>query len=178
MLQTLLAERFKLVVHHETRQLPIYALAFARRDRRLGPMLRRSQVDRAALPANPNVPLPTFGTPRCEAEGPPCSPGLGIGGVFKGVAMTIPELTVFVSKWLDRAVSDRTGLTGSFDVELQFSPEGLTGIDPGPPGVERPPNENPSIFIAVQEQLGLKLESTKGPVDVLIIDRAEKPTEN
>jgi uncharacterized protein (TIGR03435 family) len=123
------------------------------------------------------MPLPTFGTPRCEAEGPPCSPGLGISG-FEGSAMTIPELTVFLSKWLDRAVSDRTGLTGSFDVELGFSPEGLTGIAPGPPGVERPPNDNPSIFIAVEEQLGLKLESTKGPVDVLVIDHAEKPTEN
>jgi uncharacterized protein (TIGR03435 family) len=177
MLQTLLADRFKLVVHHETRQLPIYALEFARRDRKLGPMLRRSPVDRAVLPANPDVPLPTFGTPKCEVEGPPCSPGLGIGG-FKGNAMTMPELTVFLSKWLDRAVSDRTGLTGSFDVELGFSPEGLTGILPRPPGVERPPNDNPSIFIAVDEQLGLKLESTKGPVDVLVIDHAEKPTEN
>jgi len=60
-------------------------------------------------------------------------------------------------------------------VELQFSSEGLPGPTP-PPGVERPANENPSIFTAVQDQLGLKLESTKGLVDVLVIDPAEKPT--
>ena len=89
--------------------------------------------------------------------------------------MTLTEFSVFLSKWLDRAVLDRTRLTGRFDVELQFSPDGLLGIDPGPPGVERPVNDSPSIFIAVQEQLGLKLESTKGPVDVLVIDHVQKP---
>ena len=179
MLQTLLAQRFKLVVHHETRQLPIYALVIARRDKRLGPMLRRSQIDPASLPMNPNVQLPTSGTLRCEADGGPCSPGVGAAGVFKGSAMTMAELTVFLSKWLDRTVSDRTKLTGVFDAEFQFSFEGLAGAPSGPPGVERPAtNDNPSIFTAVQERLGLKLESTKAPVDVLVIDHAEKPTEN
>lgn len=75
-------------------------------------------------------------------------------------------------------MSDRTGLTGTFDVELQFSSEGLPGAPAGPPGVERPPSEGPSIFAAVQEQLGLQLKSTRGPIDVLVIDRAEKPTED
>ena len=182
MLQTLLAERFKLVVHHETRELPIYALVLARRDRKLGPKLRRSEVDSAALrgnPDNPPIPLPAFGTPACDAAGGArCSPGLGFAGVFKGSAMTITDLTPYLSKWLDRTVSDRTGLTGAFDVELQFSPEGLPGAPTGPPGVERPPSEGPSIFTAVQEQLGLKLESTKGPVDVVVIDHAERPTED
>jgi uncharacterized protein (TIGR03435 family) len=92
--------------------------------------------------------------------------------------MTMAELTLTLSKWLDRTVLDRTGLTGAFDVELQFSWEGLPGAPGRPPGVERPPNDNPSIFTAVQEQLGLKLESTRGPVDILVIDHAEKPTEN
>jgi uncharacterized protein (TIGR03435 family) len=179
MLQTLLAQRFKMDVHHETRQLPIYALVIARRDKRLGSMLRRSQINRAVLPTNPNVSLSAFGTPRCEAEGGPCGPGLSATGIFKGNAMTMAELTVFLSKWLDRTVSDRTGLTGAFDVEFQFSFEGLPGAPLGPPGVERPATtDNPSIFSAVQEQLGLKLESTKGPVDVLVIDHAEKLMEN
>jgi len=62
------------------------------------------------------------------------------------------------------------------DVELQFSTEGLPGAPTGPPGVERPPSEGPSIFTAVQDQLGHKLESTKGPVDVLVIDHVERPT--
>jgi uncharacterized protein (TIGR03435 family) len=103
---------------------------------------------------------------------------LGIAGVFKESAMTTTELTIYLSRWLDRTVSDRTGLKGAFDVELQFSTEGLLGVPSGPPGVERPPSEGPSIFTAAQEQLGLKLESTKGPVDVLVIEHAEKPAKD
>jgi uncharacterized protein (TIGR03435 family) len=182
MLQALLAQRFKLAVHHEMKDMPVYALVLARRDHRLGPKLRRSEVDSAALRGNPNnlpIPLPAFGTPACDAaSGARCSPGLDFAGVFKGSAMTMTELSPYLSRWLDRTVSDRTGLTGAFDVELQFSPDGLQGVPTGPPGVERPPSEGPSIFTAVQEQLGLKLESTKGPVDVLVIDRAERPTED
>ena len=86
------------------------------------------------------------------------------------------DLTVYLSRWLDRLVFDRTGLTGAFEVELQFSSEGLPGLPTPPPGVQRPPNDYPSIFVGVQEQLGLKLESTKGPVDVLVIDHVERPT--
>jgi uncharacterized protein (TIGR03435 family) len=183
MLQTLLAQRFRLSVHHETNQLPIYALVIARRDRALGPKLRRPEIDCAALRRNANTPSTaplTFGTPAFDAAGGvPCfNSGLNVNGTFRGVGMTMPELTVPLSKWLDRAVSDRTGLTGAFDVELQFSLEGLPGVPAGPPGVERPPNDNPSIFTAVQEQLGLKLESTKGPIDVLVIDHAERLTPN
>lgn len=182
MLQTLLAQRFKLAVHHERKDMPVYALVLARRDRRLGPKLRRSELNTAAVRGNPNnppIPLPTFGTPACDAAGGArCSPGLGIGGVFKGGAMTTTELTVYLSRWLDRTVIDRTGLTGAFDVEFQFSSDGLPGAPTGPPGVERPPSDGPSIFTAVQEQLGLKLESTRSPVDILVIDHAEKPTED
>jgi uncharacterized protein (TIGR03435 family) len=77
---------------------------------------------------------------------------------------------------LDRQVLDRTGLTGTFDVELQFSSEGLPGLATPPPGVERPANDYPPLLTGVQEQLGLRLESMKGPVDVLVIERAERPT--
>src|SRR5262249_7930224 len=149
-------------------------------DQKLGPKLRHSELDLAALRGNPNipsVPIPTFGTPACEASGARCSPGLGAEGVFKGDPVTMTELTTYFSRWLDRPVSDRTGLTGSFEVELQFSFEGLPGASTGPLGVERPQTtDNPSIFTAVQEQLGLKLQSTRGPVEVLVIDHAEKPT--
>ena len=80
-----------------------------------------------------------------------------------------------LSRLSNRPVVDRTGLPGSFDVDLQFNPEGLAGF--APPGVDRPAavNERPSIFTALQEQLGLKLESMRGPVDVLVIDSAERP---
>jgi uncharacterized protein (TIGR03435 family) len=179
MLQTLLAQRFNLVLHHETKEQPVYALVLARRDRKLGPKLRRSDMDRAAALQgdvnNPSMLRPAFGTPACEAAGGACGPGINIAGVFKGSAMTMAQLNGYLSRWLDRAVLDRTGLIGAFDVELQFASEGLQAIPTGPPGVERPPNDNPSIFIAVQEQLGLKLEPTKGPVEVLVIDSAQHP---
>lgn len=175
MLQTLLAQRFKLVVHHETRELPIYTLVLARRDRTLGPKLRKSDLDCAAILAARRSSNPPVFVP---AMLDPCGSGESIEGVLKGGAMTMADLTVYFSRWLDRTVSDRTGLTGAFDVELQFSSEGLPGLPTPPPGVQRPPNDYPSIFVGVQEQLGLKLESTRGPVDVLVIDHAEKPTEN
>jgi hypothetical protein len=153
-----------------------------RRDRTLGPKLRRSEFGNPTLRGNPNnppIPLATFGTPACDvAGGARCSPGLDVAGVFKGGAMTTTELTVYLAKWLDRPVLDRTGLAATFDVEFQFSPEGLPGAPTEPPGVERPPSEGPSIFTAVREQLGLKLESTKGAVDVLVIDQADKPTKD
>jgi len=179
MLQTLLAQRFKLAVHHETRDMPVYAVVPARRDRTLGPKLRQMDVDCAALRHSPNYrPGPVFGTPAFDpANHDVCGSGVSVEGILKG-GMTMADMAVTISRWMDKAVLDRTGLTGTFDVELQFSSEGLPGVPGPPPGVERPPNDNPSIFTAVQEQLGLKLESTRGPVDILVIDHAEKPTEN
>ena len=173
MLQTLLAQRFKLAVHHETKQLPVYALVLARRDRQLGPKLQRSDVDCAALfaarrSANPPVFVP--------ASLDPCSSGVSITGVMSSGSMTMQDLSAWLSRLLDRAVSDRTALTGAFSVELQFMTEGLPGLPAPPPGVERPPSDGPSIFTAVQEQLGLKLESATGAVDVLVIDHVEHPT--
>ena len=80
-----------------------------------------------------------------------------------------------LSRVMNRIVRDQTGVTGSFDVDLDFNPEGLPGL--APPSLDRPGplNDKPVIFTAIQEQLGLKLESTKGPVDVLVIDHAEQP---
>jgi uncharacterized protein (TIGR03435 family) len=85
----------------------------------------------------------------------------------------------FLASFGDRLVIDGTGLTGSFDLDLRFRPEDLPGLAP-PPGADRPlPSEDaPSLFAALQEQLGLKLESTKGPVDVLVIDSVEHPSED
>ena len=85
-----------------------------------------------------------------------------------------------LSGWVGRVVLDRTGLVGGFDVDLTWTPDQLPQ-GPRPPGApELPPIDpnGPSLFTALQEQLGLKLESTKGRVDVLVIDRAEKPTED
>jgi bla regulator protein blaR1 len=169
MLRALLKERFGLVLHTEVRDAPVYVLSLAGNDGKLGPQIRRSELDCPALRANRGS-GPAAGNARNA-----CGSGIGFMGSLKGGAMTMTDLSWTFSTLLDRVVLDRTGLTGSFDVELQFNPEGLPGL-PGPPGVERPPIDSPSLFTAIQEQLGLRLESTRGPVEVLVIDRAEQPT--
>jgi uncharacterized protein (TIGR03435 family) len=78
---------------------------------------------------------------------------------------------------LNRTVTDRTGLSGGFDADAQFDPNGLPGMVQLRPD-EQPANDAPSLITTIQEQLGLKLESTKGPVDVLVIDHVEHPTED
>jgi uncharacterized protein (TIGR03435 family) len=89
-----------------------------------------------------------------------------------------------LARFVNRTVVDRTGLTGNYDLELQWTPDQMPqglGRGEGPPGAPAlPPIDpnGPSVFTAVQEQLGLKLESTKAPIDVLIVDRAERPTED
>jgi uncharacterized protein (TIGR03435 family) len=156
MTRALLAERFKLVVHNERREMPIYALVLARSDGTFGAQLRRTTVDCATAKD-------------CGTRGGP--------GTLRGRGITMVQLAISVLPWVDRLAVDRTGLTGTFDVDLQWTPDRLP---PGasPPGVSPPPidTNSASIFTAVQEQLGLKLESTKGPVDVLVIDHVEPPT--
>jgi uncharacterized protein (TIGR03435 family) len=143
MLRGLLAERFNLQTHHETRELQVYALVLARRDRRLGPFLRPSTQ------ASPLVTAP------------------GVAGAH---AAPISLLTLLLSGMVQRLVVDRTGLTGTYDYELHWTPEATAASEVSPA------SDNPSIFTAVEEQLGLKLQSTKAPVDVLVIDHVGKPT--
>jgi uncharacterized protein (TIGR03435 family) len=174
-LQSLLADRFALTAHRETRHHPIYALALARADRSLGPRLRRSQVDRAkvreaAAVARRENKLP----PRVEC-------GLTADRTFGFCGMTIEELAGFLPEFAGRMVVDRTGLTGAFDLEFRFdASRPIPGAGPGggfpiqPAGPADP--DMPSIFTALQEQLGLKLEAQTGPVDVLVIDHVEQPT--
>jgi uncharacterized protein (TIGR03435 family) len=181
-LQALLTDRFRLVTHTETRELPIFALALARQDGQLGPKLTRSTADCTPLPGargEPPAPrpMPTF----APGERPQCGWMGGRGNVIAG-GLSMKELATNLSRIIGGLVVDRTGLTGNFDWTLDFAPDpnfaGRGDLPPLPPGAvpDRPPLEGPSIFAALQEQLGLKLESTKGPVDVLVIDSAEKPT--
>jgi bla regulator protein blaR1 len=175
MLQALLKERFGLVVHSATQSLPSYALTVARKDRKLGPELVRTSVDCAASKAarGNRPPVPAESRPRC---GFVFAPGYIIGG-----AVTLPEFAAALSRpsRADKTVVDRTGLKERFNLKLRWTPEQMPRLIPGgpPPGAPPLPDPNgPSIFTALQEQLGLKLESTRGPVDVLVIDRVERPT--
>jgi uncharacterized protein (TIGR03435 family) len=172
MLRSLLEQRFKLVVHHENRDAPFYALVLARSDRKLGPQFQHSDVDcRALLAARGGSPTP----PPTPGQRPLCRADTARGGTMIGGALTMADIVNTLSRLLNRVVTDRTGLSGSFDVDLQFSPEGVEGLAPSSLDQPVPFTDKPSLFTALQEQLGLKLESTEGPVDVLVIDRAERP---
>jgi uncharacterized protein (TIGR03435 family) len=184
MLQTLLEDRFKLKVHRETREVPVYALMAAKN----GPKLP-SAKEGGCTAFTPNGPPPP---PPAPGQFPPtpCG-GFFMGpGHLEGGKIGMEQLTGALSNILGRPVLDKTGFTGTFDVKLDFSPEGTAmagrgGFGPpgGPPEADASKkadadNAPASIFTVVQEQLGLKLESQKGPGSVLVIDSAEKASEN
>jgi uncharacterized protein (TIGR03435 family) len=179
MVQSLLSERFKLAVHRETREMPIYALVMARSDKRPGPQLRQSESDCAALMA----------ARRGAAGGPPPPPPLKPGerpqcGMFMGMAriaaggVPTTQLAMSLSQRVGRIVVDRTGLSGMYDFEVDFTPDQLPQGPPPPGAPPLPPIDpnGPSLFTALQEQLGLKLDPERGPVEVLFIDSVERPT--
>ena len=139
----MLADRFKLRVHTETRQLPIYELVVARADDRLGPQIRATAAAKRSADAVP--------------------------GKLRFRAYTAVDIARNLANSSGRMVVDRTELTGMYDGELTWTPDNL------PPGVAVDANA-PSIFAAVEEQLGLKLLPATGPVEVLVIDSVERPT--
>jgi uncharacterized protein (TIGR03435 family) len=181
MLRSLLAERFKLEVRFETREMPIYELRLARNDGRLGPALSVTTTDCQALMKSVmgrgGPPPPPSPTERMQ-----CGMRIGPGRMSAG-SFPMSEFANTLAGLVQRTVVDRTGLTGNYDAELTFTMEQMPG--PGgaplvPPGGAAPPVDPnaPSIFTALQEQLGLKLESARGPVQMLIVERVEQATED
>jgi len=169
--RTLLAERLKLKVHRETRELDIYALMMARPEGKPGPKLKTAadNCSPEALAARRGAPPPAPGT------APVCGIQVLPGRVrFGGYPLSL--FAQMISNQLGRAVVDRTGLTGNWDFEMTYAAPPPQG--PLPPGVELPPSDPdaPDLFTAVREQLGLKFESTKGPIEVLVIDSIEPAT--
>jgi bla regulator protein blaR1 len=169
MLQSLLADRFKVTLHHDTKELPIYALVVAKN----GPKLHES----AAAPEDTAPPGPL--TP----DGPQPRHSIRMRG--RGdLSISAESLDMFadlLSRQLGRLVVNKTGLNGNYDFTLKWTPDESQGQMPGgPPGDAAPPPDasGPTIFTALQEQLGLKLESQKGPVDTIVIDHVERPSEN
>ena len=154
MLQKLLADRFQLTLHRDKKQLTVYALTVGKN----GPKLTRSE---AASPL-PNLIFRAGNWPVRNA--------------------TMEEFAGVMQAHLDRPVVDQTGLKGRFDFQLQWTPDETPFASPGGPGEPPKPPEGadslPDLFTAIQQQLGLKLESTKAQVDVLVIDKVEKPSEN
>jgi bla regulator protein blaR1 len=172
MLQGLLEERFQLRTHKETKEVPIYELVVAK--------------EGSKLKSVPEPPRPTPGAAPGPAPSPngPMPPGaFRIGrGEMMGSGIPIENFVQSLSSMLGRVVVNRTGLTGFFDFQLHWTPDaGETGPFGPVPSVQPPAPADPSgptIFTALQEELGLRLESSKGPVDVLVIDSIEKPSEN
>ncbi len=161
-LRMLLADKFQLAVRNETRELPRFALVLARGDGKLGPQLQKSDFDCEAYAATPHA-LPEPG------RTPTCSTRINMGAL-SGKAIPLAQLATSLAPFVNRFVFDKTGLPGRYDVELTWMPEQAASpvAVPGDPGP-------PSIFTALPEQLGLKLVTEKGPVDVLVVDRAEEP---
>ncbi len=182
MIQSLLEERCKLKLRRETRELPVYSLVIAKG----GHKLQRSK-DENGNPLNEVPREAGRGAGRILQPGDPSPAGtMMVGpGSFSAGAASIDQLVSFLSGPLGRKVIDKTGITGLYNINLTWSPDSsqqdFTGL-PKPPGFLPPQqsgeNTGPSVFTAIQEQLGLKLEPDKGPVDSFIIDGIEKPSEN
>lgn len=185
MLQALLADRFKLVLHFETRQLPVFALVLNKAGK-FGPQLRPHADD---PPCSTSAPPPTSaaGFQATDADGFPalCGGFLPLqptaSGVLRFGARDVP-MAMFAMLFsspatgVDRPILDRTGLTGKFDLIIEFAPQ---------PKFAQPPDASsqsadtgPTFLEALKDQLGLKLESTTGAVDTLVIDHIEKPSAN
>lgn len=180
MMQSLLADRFKLAVHFETRQIPVLALEMIKAGS-MGPMIHPHPANvlcnaQPAPATGPGVPmqLPEDGFPYCGGVGGmnPTVPGrFRMGGRDVTTLLIATQMTGAV----DRPVLDRTGLTGTFDFTLEWMPD-LDGPSDG--SAFQPDATGPTFLEALKDQLGLKLVPQTGPVDVLVIDHVEEPTPN
>lgn len=189
MMQSLLEERFALKVHKETKDAPVYDLVVAKD----GPKMKLSADQSPVVVPGPG-PNGSGGPP--PPPPPPPAPGAPFNpavmprgmmmngpGLLRGTAQNGAGLARLLSGQAGRQVIDKTGLTGLYDIELKYAPSQPMQLPPGvalPPGMTLPeadPNA-PSIFTAVQEQLGLKLESSKAPIESIVVDHVEKPTAN
>jgi uncharacterized protein (TIGR03435 family) len=164
MLQSLLETRFQLRVKQELRERPVYVLVRSRKDGRLGDGLKASKDDCTTTlgtrPGDPGFRRDCLGQRRFDG--------------IKLVARPIDELVRFLTSRVNRLVIDETGLTGTFDVDLAYDVPKLAGINSAAAVAEF----SAGVFTAVQEDLGLKLESTTRPIPVLIIERIERPSAN
>ena len=169
-LRSLLEDRFKLKAWREMREMPVYELVVARSDGKLGPQIKPSGDECAAQ-----------GRAREAGVAPPPLPPGGFCGTRTGngtVSMKGVPLSNFVRNLggtTGRFIIDKTGLTGPFDLDLQWAPDQPGTGQTAQPGAQL---DGVSLFAAMQEQLGLKLEAKRAPVEILVIDSAERPRED
>jgi uncharacterized protein (TIGR03435 family) len=191
MLRSMLVDRFRLVAHSERRELPVIALTMARADRRLGPKLRSSGSECAPLRPPEGIPIPPPPPPpppgavnaapiriileTDEPLGRRCG-AMVAPGWMSARSITMQEFARQLSTVVRRPVINETELPGAFDYDVIFSPEGLGGRLVGPPPASV--SDAPSLETALRDDLGLRLDPRRGPVDVVVVDRIERPTEN
>ncbi len=174
LLQTLLEDRLQFKFHRESKELPVYALVVAKPGK-----LHQAEGDCGPMPTGPPPPPEPGKLPTA-----PCGGFFVFPGHLSGQKVAIAQLLDSLSRFTGRMVLDKTNLTGKYDINLEYTPEqGQFQAPPGgaPPGLPPLPQTDPngpSLFTALQEQLGLKLESQKGPVEMLVIDHVERPSEN
>lgn len=173
--QALLADRFKLAIRRETREIPVYQLVRANRDDRLGNGMRRSTADCLSIQratdeaAKGGPPAPNPNTPDRMV----CGMRVGVGRIQFG-GRPLATLTNVLSAMTQRRVVERTGLMGDWEFDISFTPPSP------PPGMELPPPDPDaaSLFTVLQEQLGLKLEAARLPMPVTEVVRVERPVED
>ena len=173
MMQNLLAERFGLKVRRETKEMPVYALVMARADGKLGSKIEPSTVDCAAMMRGRGAGAGGRGTPPPPprpGERPECGMFMGPGSVGAG-GVSMDQFAQMLSSRTQRIVQNKTGLTGNYSFSLEFTPDqmppGGALINGAPAAIDQ---NGPSLFTALQEQLGLKLDAQRGPVEMLVID--------
>jgi uncharacterized protein (TIGR03435 family) len=189
MLRNLLEDRFKMALHRETRNLPVYELTLIKRGPKLKESLKEGANGGEPLPPAKGFGAPLFGLLE-EKDGflrlPPGMPIPAMGGPAAtwgtasgiqyavGGNQTIAGLATFLSNRSGRPVVDKTGLTGNWDYNLEFASGAAAANSP-----DNPSDPSPELVTAVREELGLKLESKKGPIEILVIDHMEKtPADN
>jgi uncharacterized protein (TIGR03435 family) len=173
-LRTLLEDRCALKVHRETKELPVYVLTIAKSGIKLKtPNCVTFDINNRPAPPAPGEPRPNYcGNMRTGRE--------GVNSTFSATGITMKEMVSWLSGNTSRTVIDKTGYAEKFDAAMTWTPDGPARQGPGDDSSKAASDDTvgPSIFTALQEQLGLKLESSKGPVEVLVIDHVEKPSAN
>jgi uncharacterized protein (TIGR03435 family) len=180
LLQRMLADRFRLQVHRETRTLPVFALVAARADRSAGPGMRANPIDceaRRAAARAAGGPPPLTGSGTTPPDRPVCALRI-MPGAMRGAAVSMSMLATYLGGVAGRQVIDRTGIAGTFDIDLDWTPDASTLPDPTRPDSKPVDANGPSLFTALQEQLRLKLEADTAPLEVVVIDRLERPEAN
>jgi uncharacterized protein (TIGR03435 family) len=173
MLQSLLEDRFQLKLHRETREAPVYDLTIAKGGSKL--KLSEDQTP-PSMPERGGPPLQPRTVPRGGMK--------MVNGDFEASALSFDDFArALAALYLHRPVNDKTGLKGLYDIKLRWTPDPAIGasVGPGGPVAPAPPSGDPpgpDIFTAIQEQLGLRLESAKGPVEFFVIDSAQRPSGN